>query len=532
MTIEEFDFVVVGGGSAGAVVASRLAAASASVLLLEAGGSDRKLDVRFPAGVSVAYEKRNWKYPTEPDPTRNGQPEAWMAGKVMGGGGSINSCVFVRGNKADYDGWAKQGCDGWDYDSVLPSFKRLESWEGGASDVRGGSGPISVGEQTNRAPANLAYIEAAKQAGHESTPDYNGERQDGVGMVQVNHRRGMRSQASHEYLKRVAPRDKITVRTRALASKVIFEGRRAIGVEYDHDGSTRVVHATQEVIVSGGTIGSPKLLMLSGVGPRDQLAAHGIDVVADVPGVGQNLHEHPYLMQRWRATLPTLNKPRPGMILKGIKDYALHGTGLFALTMVQVQVMHRSDPTQPSPDLQLQFVPLAITRDVDENGMFNVQLAKEPGFLSASTFLRPRARGRVSLRSASPTDPPRIDYQFFADTDDLRDSVKGLRAVQEIMAQPAMSEITDGQLEPERSCRTEADWEDYVRKTVTPSYHPVGTCKMGVDDRSVVDPQLRVRGTDGLRVVDASIMPTITSGNTNAPSMMIGERAAELILSR
>jgi choline dehydrogenase len=527
---EAFDYVVVGGGSSGSVVAARLAQAGADVLLLEAGVSDRRIDVRIPAAVGIAYQKVNWKYPAEPDPSRTGNPEAWMAGKVMGGGGSINSCVFVRGNRTDYDGWAKDGCTGWDYDSVLPSFKRMESWEGGADEFRGDSGPISVNRQTNRGQANMAYLDACIQAGHQRNPDYNGAYQDGVGLAQVNHRRGTRSQASREYLRRVAPKGKVTVRTKSFAYRILLEGGAAAGVQYRHQGTVMRARVREEVVISAGSIGSPRLLQLSGIGPRAALSDAGVDTLLHLPGVGQNLHEHPYLMQRWRATIPTINKMRIGTAVKGLVDYVRSGSGLLAMTMVQVQCMARTDPGLETPNLQMQFVPFAITRAVDENGMFNVQQAKEQGFLASSTFLRPRARGSITLRGSAPDAMPRISYQFLADPDDLRDCLRGLREVQRVMAQPAMAEITDGQLEPEADCRTDADWEHYVRRTVTPSYHPVGTCKMGIDDLAVVDPELRVHGIANLRVVDASIMPTITTGNTNAPSMMIGERAAELIL--
>lgn len=531
MDNEVYDYIVVGGGSSGSIVAARLAECGARVLLLEAGGKDSRPDVRIPAGVASAYAKANWKYPAEPDPSRTGKPETWMAGKVMGGGGSINSCVFVRGNRADYDGWAKDGCVGWEYESVLPSFRRMETWEGGADSYRGGTGPIATRVQRNHGRANTAYLEACVQAGYERNSDYNGERQDGVGFAQVNHRRGFRSQASREYLRRVAPKGGLTVRTKATAHRVLLENRQAVGVRYHHDGRVRQAKVREEVILSAGAIASPRLLMLSGIGPRDELTGAGVDIAHELPSVGKNLHEHPYLMQRWVSRgVPTFNKPRPGMVLRDLAAFARDGGGILAMTMVQVQCMAKTDPSLPAPDLQLQFVPMAITRDVDENGMFNVQLAKQEGFLSSSTFLKPRARGSIGLRGAAPDAPPRISYQFLADPDDLRDVVKGLRAVQEVMDQPAMKEITAGQFEPESTCRTDADWERYVREFVTPSYHPVGTCKMGVDDHAVVDPELRVHGVANLRVVDASIMPTITTGNTNAPSMMIGERAAELIL--
>jgi len=530
LSAEAYDYVVVGGGSSGSVVASRLTETGAQVLLLEAGGRDWRPDIWIPAAVGSAYKRVNWKYPVDPDPSRVAQPEAWMAGKVLGGGGSINSCVFVRGNRADYDGWAKQGCTGWDYESVLPAFRRMETWERGPNEYRGGSGPISVVEQTNRGQANMAYIEACLQAGYTRNEDYNGAVQDGVAIAQVNHRRGMRSQASREYLRRVAVKGRITIRTKAIAHRVVFDGARAVGVEYRHGSSIKVARARQEVILSAGSLASPRLLMLSGIGPRDELTNVGIEVRCELPGVGRNLHEHPYLMQRWLSRgVPTFNKPRPGMVLRGLAEYVGRGAGILAMTMVQVQCMTRTDPDLASPDVQMQFTPFAITRDVDENGMFNVQAAKEEGFLASCTFVKPRARGTLGLRSSSPEDTPRISYQFLADPDDLRDLVRGLREVQRVMSQPAIKEITGAQFAPESACRSDADWEDYVRAQVTPSYHPVGTCRMGVDDLAVVDPELRVHGVQGLRVVDASVMPTITTGNTNAPAMMIGERAAELI---
>ncbi|EIV90885.1 GMC family oxidoreductase [Frankia sp. QA3] len=532
MTDEVFDYVVVGGGSSGSVIASRLTEANAKVLLLEAGRSDRRLEILVPAGVAVAYKKANWKYPAEPDPSRRNRPEAWMAGRVMGGGGSINSCVYIRGNRADYDGWAQLGCKGWDYDSVLPAFKKIETWEGGENTFRGGSGPVSVCVQENRGEANQTYIKAARQAGYTETADYNGEQQEGIALAQVNHRRGTRSQSSREYIKRVASKKLLTVRTNAFAHRVLLEGTAAVGVEYRHQGELRRARARQEVILSAGTLASPKLLLQSGIGPRAHLEDHNIPVVLDLPGVGENLHEHAYLMQRYRTTMHTINKPRLSDGTKAVTDFALHGGGILAMTIVQVQVMARSDTSLASPDIQLQFTPFAITRNVDDRGMFDVQPARELGFTASSTFTHTRNRGRISLHGSDPTLGPRIEMQLLGHPDDLRDTVRGAMMVHEIMAQPAMAEITRGQFQPEADCVTEADWINYVRDYAVPSYHPVGSCKMGVDDAAVVDPALRVRGIANLRVVDASIMPNVTTGNTNAPSMMIGERGAELVLGR
>jgi len=530
---DAFDYVVVGGGASGAVIASRLAAEAANVLILEAGGTDKRLDVVIPGAVASAYKKANWKYPVEPDTSRKGAPEVWMAGKVLGGSGSINGCCYVRGNRSDYDGWAALGCDGWNYDSVLPAFKRLETWAGGANSYRGGDGPVSVVVQRDPSIANKAYYEAAQQAGYPPTDDYNGAVQDGVGYLQANHRRGQRSQASREYLKRVAAKDHLTVRTHAFVTRILMEKNKAIGVEYQHKGKTRTVRADIEVILSAGAIASPTILMLSGIGPRAELDRFGIRVASHVPGVGANLQDHPFLMQRWKSKgVRTLNKMGPGTAFMGAVDYLLHGTGFLAVTVVQVQVMTKTDPAAPSPNLQLLFAPFALTSETDSNGMFDIRLAKAEGFTASSSFMHPRSRGSISLRSSSPLVPPLINYRYFDAPEDLRDTITGMHDVQRIMSQPAMMAITDGPMEPEASCNTDADWMQYARNGTTSSYHPVGTCKMGIDDMAVVDSKLLVRGVRGLRVVDASIMPTITTGNTNAPAMMIGERAAEIILNK
>ncbi|MBA2279966.1 MAG: GMC family oxidoreductase N-terminal domain-containing protein [Acidimicrobiia bacterium] len=525
------DYVIVGGGSAGSVLAGRLTAAGAEVLLLEAGGTDRRPDVLVPAGVLNVYKHCNWKYVPEPDPSRGGVQEAWAAGRILGGGGSINATVFVRGNPDDFDGWAKAGAEGWDHDSVLPYFKRMETWAGGADEFRGGGGPIDVGFQTMDHPANHAFLEAATQAGHQRVHDYNGERQHGVGHVQVNQKRGLRSQASRRYLRSVADRSRLKVCTNVFAHRVLFEGTRAVGVEYERKGQLLVARCRREVIVAAGSLSSPRLLQTSGVGPRAELEALGLHVVHDSPGVGANLQEHITVMQRWHATVPTINTIGPVGAVKAVAEYARRGTGALAATVFHVQAMHKTDPGLAAPDVQIAFASFATVRETDADGILKVQPAKEDGFLVAAMYLHPRIRGRVGLRSSDPAARPVIEHSLIGDPDDLAGVLAGMAEGRRIMEQPAMTGMVGARFEPEAQCRTDADWEDFTRATVTYGAHPVGTCRMGLDDDSVVGPDLRVHGVTGLRVVDASVMPTVTTGNTNAPTMMLAEKGADLVLA-
>ncbi len=529
--VGDHDYVVVGGGSSGSVVAGRLAAAGADVLVLEAGGTDRRPDVLVPAGVVSVYRSRNWKYVPEPDPSRNGSVEAWAAGRILGGGGSINATVFVRGNRADYDGWAAgYGCAGWDYESVLPYFKRMETWAGGADEYRGGSGPIDVGFHTMEHAGNDAFLAAAQEAGHPFVADYNGARQDGVGVVQVNQKRGVRSQASRRYLRAGVAGNNVTVRTHAYVHRIVLQGDRAIGVEYEHDGERKLARARREVILSAGSLSSPKVLMVSGIGPAEELGRVGVEVLHDLPGVGANLQEHPAVMQRWCANVPTLNTMKFGDAARAVVQYARSGTGLLAATVFHIQVMHHTSSSPEVPDAQIAFANFATIRERGDDGILKVEPSREQGFLVSTLFLHPRSRGRIRLRSASPADRPVIEHQLVGDAADLADLLEGMEEGRRIMTQPAMTGLIGGMFPPERECRSPTDWEALVRENVTYGAHPVGTCRMGSDELAVVDPELRVRGIRGLRVVDASIMPTLTTGNTNAPSMMIGEKAADLIL--
>jgi len=528
---EYFDYIVVGAGSGGSTVAGRLAEAGAKVLVLEAGGTDRRPDVLIPAGLPVAYQTSNWKYASEPDPSRNGVAESWPAGKLMGGSGSINATVFVRGNRADFDGWSAAGATGWDYASVLPDFKRMESWAGGADTYRGGSGPIAVDFQSISHPTTEPFLTAAKNSGHSFTADYNGEQQVGVGHIQVNQRRGIRSQASREYLRRLDFAAPPTIRTRAVVTRLLFNGRRVTGVEYVRRGATQLAHATREIILAAGTLATPKLLLLSGIGPKSHLSDVGIDVHTDLPGVGRNLQEHPAVMLRWVSKLPTVNNIGPAEAVGALYQYATQRKGILAACVYQLQVLHKTSASLDAPDIQIGFGCFSTERVPGKDGSVRILPTRQPGLQLTTVFLHPRYRGAVELRSRDPLSGPMIRHHLLGTNADTRDLLSGVREAQRIMGDPALRDYVDGMFEPERSCNSDQDWVDFLREHATYGSHAVGTCAMGGDDDAVVDPQLRVRDVEGLRISDASVMPQVTSGNTNAATMMIGERAAREILS-
>ena len=526
------DYVVIGGGAAGSVVAGRLAEAGADVILLEAGGTDRRPDVLIPAGAISVYRTCNWSYVPEPDLSRNGAVEAWSSGKVLGGGGSINAMVFVRGHRGDYDEWASLGCAGWDYESVLPYFKKMETWAGGAGEYRGGRGPIHVSFHGMDHPANAMFLEAAEQAGYDVLDDYNAASQEGAAAVQVNQKRGTRSNAPRGYLRGLPHRGRLSIRTRAYAHKVLFEGDRAVGAEYIAKGRRHTVRARNEVVLSAGALVSPKVLMLSGIGPADELRRFNIVVRHESSGVGSNLQEHPGFMLRWHSRLRTINELKPREALGAIADYVRTGRGPFAATVFHAQVMHRTDPALDRPNVQILLANYATSRERGADGILKIKPARESGLMACALLVRPRTRGRILLRSTSPLDAPVIRHPLLGDPGDVADLLAGMEEARRIMSQPAAKEIVGELFDPEGRCSSRADWEAELRENVTYAYHHVGTCRMGTGGDCVVDPELRVRGVEGLRVADASIMPTIPTGNTNAVAMMIGEKASDLILQR
>ncbi len=530
MDNDSFDYIIVGAGSAGAVLANRLSAdPNHKVLVLEAGRESHPWS-RVPVGFARLIENpaANWLYTSEPDAGSGQRRIPVPRGKLLGGSSSINGMVFVRGQAQDYDSWAQLGNRGWSYRDVLPIFRDMESYQGaGEEEYRGRNGPLKVSENNETGPLYDALIQAAGEAGIAPTKDYNGAAQDGIGMTQTTIRSGRRMSTAVCYLDPARGRPNLTIRANALTECLLLEGKRCVGVRYSLGGEQREARANREVIVSAGAINSPQLLELSGIGQPELLARLGIEIRHPLKGVGENLRDHYAPRMKWAVPgslgLTYNDKARGlGLVWQALR-YAITGKGLLGLPASPVRAYVRTRPGLDAPDAGISWVPFLIDP--------NFKLAKKSGMTAIMHILRSESTGSIHVTAASPRTKPAIRFNFLSAQLDREVTLAAMRITRRIMAAPALAGITGDEIAPGTRLQNDDELLDWVRGNAETAYHPVGTCKMGNDPMAVVDAELRVRGIDGLRVADASIMPTLTSGNTNAPSIMIGEKAARMVLA-
>ena len=524
----EFDYVIIGAGSAGCVLANRLSAdPSRRVLLIEAGPPDSYIWIHIPVGYfkTMHNPRTDWCMKTEPDPGLNGRQLQWPRGRVLGGSSSINGLLYIRGQPEDYDQWRQLGCTGWSYDDVLPFFRRSEDQERGESEFHGAGGPLAVSDMRVQRDVCNAYIDAAEEIGIPRNDDFNGATQEGAGYFQLTARNGRRCSAAVGYLNPAKRRPNLRVVTGALVHRIIVQEGRATGVELSADGVTQRVRAAGEVLLSAGALNSPHLLELSGIGRGEVLRDIGVPVVQELPGVGENLQDHLQARSVYKCNRPTLNDEVNHPVRKVMigLDYMLRRRGPMSMGASQVCIFARTHPSKATPDVQFHIQPLSADKPGDG-------LHRYSAFTASVCQLRPESRGRLVPRSADPRETVAIHPNYLATLTDQQTIVDGMKLARRLAATRALSPFITEELVPGPLVQTDEEMLENARNTATTIYHPVGTCRMGTDTRAVVDARLRVQGVRGLRVVDASIMPTLVSGNTNAPAIMIGEKAASMIL--
>ncbi len=528
------DYVIVGAGSAGCAMAYRLSEAGKSVIIVEYGGTDAGPFIQMPAALSYPMNMKlyDWGFQSEPEPHLGGRRMATPRGKVIGGSSSINGMIYVRGHAKDFDHWADSGAAGWSYADVLPYYKRMEHWHdgghGGDASWRGIDGPLHVTRGPRKNPLTHAFVEAGRQAGYPVTGDYNGEQQEGFGPFDATIYKGRRWSTANAYLKPALERPNCTL-VRGMAEKIVIEDGRATGIQIARGGKSEVIRANAEVIIAASSINSPKLLMLSGIGPAAHLAEHGIDVVADRPGVGQNLQDHLEMYIQMAATQPVSLYKYWNLFMKGLigAQWLFTKTGIGASNQFESAAFIRSAAGVDYPDIQYHFLPIAVRYD-------GQTAAEGHGFQAHVGPMRSPSRGEITLRSSDPKEAPKILFNYMSHEKDWQDFRTCIRLTREIFAQDAFKPYAGHEIQPGADCQTDDELDDFTRQHVESAYHPCGTCKMGAadDPMAVVDPHCRVIGVDGLRVADSSIFPRITNGNLNAPSIMTGEKAADHILGR